>query len=1044
MNNIIAAALERKRTVISLLVFLVAWGAISYREVSKESVPDIKIPIIFVKLYNEGMSPADAERLLVKPVELEVRSIEGVKEMRSSAYESGGNVVLEFAAGFDTNKALLDVREAVDKAKSELPDDADEPEVEEVNLSLFPVLVIKLSGQVPFRTLSLLADDLSDRIESKVSSVLKAEVVGEREEAIEILADPKIIDSYAIAFDQVIANFTGNNQLVSAGKLNIGKGEFAIKVPGLVENVDDIMNLPIITNGDAVVKFKDIAQVRRTFKDADNYARDRGVQAVAIEVSKRTGTNLIDTVEEVKKIVAEESSVWNGAVKIDYAQDDSDRIRIRLNDLENNLISAIFLVMLVIISSLGMRSALLVGIAVPGSFLTGVAIITTMGYTMNIVVLFALIFAIGMLVDAAIIVVEFADRRISEGYSPTESFLQASQRMAWPVITSIGTILVVFLPLLFWPGTVGQFMKYMPITLIAVLSASICMALFFVPAIGSIFLKKRKKVSEAIIATSDKGDLTKAYGVIKLYIFLLRGVLRLPKTVLMLLLAVLVGLQWAYIKYGRGVEFFPDIEPDVANIYVHARDNMSLDEKDAVMRKVEQRILNMKELQSIYTRTGDPPKGGQQLNDDIIGSISIEFADWRERRSAEEILADINRRMDDLAGVVVEVEKLKPGPPERKPIDIIVQSRNSELLGPAVTKIRQFMDQLPGLKGIEDNRPVPGIDWNLAIDRAQAAKFGANVALVGNAIRLVTNGVKIGTYRPDDAPDELDVLVRYDLKHRNLQQLDRVRINTTNGSIPISNFVKRTAKPKLSTINRLDGYRVYSVKADVQPDVLVKDKVVEIKEFIKQAEFSPSVDIIFKGEEEDRDEAQTFLMRAFGTSIFLIALILLTQFNSFFSAGVVLSAIVMSTMGVYIGLLVNGLAFGVVMGGIGVIALAGIIVSNNIILIETYDLLAKKLQNPSVMQMQQVILKTCAQRARPVVLTQLTTVLGLLPIMNGVTVDFLNWEVTVGAPSTQWWVLLSTCIVYGATFASIMTLIATPCMLMARVKYRAWRRKSLV
>lgn len=1029
MNAFIALALSRTRTVLSLLALFCLWGTVAYYQIPKESTPDVQIPVIYISLTHYGISPQDAQRLLLRPLEQELHNIEGVKEMRATAYEGGGNIFLEFTAGFDPDRARYDVRDRVDIAKPKLPKETEEPVITEINLSLFPVLIVKLSGDIPHRTLYQMAQDLQEEIESNISSVRKAEIMGNQKEVVEILVDPTRVEGYGLSFDQVILNFTKNNQLIPAGNMEMGTGRFAIKAPGVLENIFDIQQLPLAVHEDALIRLQDVAQIRRTFKDRETVVRDGGKPAVSLEISKRTGENLIETIEDVKAIVKAQQQKWPDHVIVSFANDQSHHIRDMLNDLQNSIILAIILVMGIVVVSLGWRSSLLVGVAVPGSFLMGIMVISLMGLTVNIVVLFSLIFSVGMLVDGAIIVVEYADLKIAEGMTPRAAYLHAAQRMAWPVITSISTIIAVFMPLLFWPGVPGQFMKFMPITLIAVLTASILMALVFIPAIGQLLKPQRTPPKPYGIPENPTGLLGT-------YVQVLKTVLAYPKRTIAGAIIILVMVKMAHSSWGRGMEFFPNVEPEVAAIQVQGRGNLSVTDKDFLVRLVEDQVLPMKELKSVYTRTGSSTTSRQVAPDDTIGTITIEFVDWRQRRPADDILKEIEQNAKKLPGIRVTVQKEKQGPPDQKPIDIEFSSSDATLLKPALLKVREHMNSMPALTSISDNLPLPGIEWRLSIDRGQAAKFNANVEQVGNAIKLITNGVIVGEFRPEDARDELDIVVRYFSQFRVLDELDALKIKTTGGLMPISNFVTRQPGHRVSKIDRVDGRQILSLKADVIPGALVADQVAALRNALPKLNLDSQVFVKFKGEEEDRKESMIFLVQAFFVAIFMIAIILITQFNSFFSMGLVLSAVVLSSIGVFIGLLVHNIAFGVVMGGIGVIALAGIIVSNNILLIDTYDLLIAPLKKPTLAQYREVIILTCLHRVRPVILTKLATILGLLPMVFGITIDFVNLDITVGAPSTQWWRLLSICIVYGVLFASSLTLLVTPAALM----WRAMRR----
>ena len=1037
MVPLIDAALDRRRTVVSILILLLISGIYAYLSIPKESEPDIDIPQIYVSMALEGVSPEDAERLLLRPVEQELSTIEGVKEMKSSAYQGGGYVLLEFQAGFDKDKAIDDVQKGVDQVRPELPDTLEsEPKVTEVNFSLFPVLVVTLSGQVPERTLLKIARDLQDEIEG-ISSVLEAGIAGDREEQVEILISPALIDSYDIDGIELIQFFDRSNRLVAAGSLDTGAGAFAIEVPGLFEDITDILEMPVRTNGDSVVKLRDVAEIRRNFKDPENFARLNGERAIALEIVKRSGENIIDTIDQVREIVEHERQFWPDAVKVTYTQDRSDQIKTMLSDLQNNVISAILLVMIVIVAALGVRAAGLVGVAIPGAFLTGVLVLFMMGLSVNIVVLFALILSVGMLVDGAIVVTEYADRKMAEGHDKVEAYGIAAKRMAWPIIASTATTLAAFAPLMFWPGMVGEFMKYLPLTLICVLTSSLLMALIFVPTLGSIFGKSGLSQDDPEIknlALAESGNLDEIKGFTGSYIKLLNAALRRPGLILLTAFALLIGVQFAYAKFGNGVEFFPETEPEVASVLVHARGNLSVYEKDALVREVENVVLDVEGIDSVYTRSGKSAQQGSDLAEDVIGQIQIELGEWDERAPADDILNLIRDRTADIAGIHVETRKQEGGPATGKDIQIQIGSRFPDLLPPAVEFIRKEMEARGHFLDIEDSRPLPGIQWQLQVDRAQASKFNMDISVIGQYVRMVTNGLQVAEYRPDDSDEEIDILVRHPTEERTLDQLDRVRIDSNGQSIPVQNFIRREAKPAIGTINRSEQKRIMTIKADVPPGDNINAHVEEMKAWIEdnRERFDSNIEITFRGEDEDQREAQAFLSKAFVVALFIMAIILVTQFNSFYSALLILSAVIMSTIGVFIGLMIIQQPFGIVMSGIGVIALAGIIVNNNIVLIDTFDYMKKEFGDR--MDTRELILRTGAQRLRPVLLTTVTTVLGLMPMVLQMNVDFVGREVSIGAPSTQWWVQLATAVACGLTFSTILTLVVTPAALMERDK----------
>ncbi len=1037
MNAIIHAAIARPRTVLMILALLLVSGVSVYSSIPKESDPDIAIPIIYVSMKHEGISPDDAVRLLLRPMEKELRGIENVKEMRSSAFEGGANVTLEFDAGFDADTALEDVNEKVDIAKPELPDDSDEPSVHEVNLSLFPVLVVTLSGNVPERTLVRLARDLQVEIES-LAEVLEAPIRGDRDEVVEVVIDPVVAESYRIDAAEIARFFSMSNRPVASGVLDTGAGSFAVKVPGLFEDVTELLDLPVKLVGDAITAVRDIAEVRRTFKDARSHTRVWGEPALAIEVSKRTGENVIETIEKVRAVVARTSAGWPDSVTVSFSRDESVSIRRMLDDLENNVLTAVLLVMIVCVWSLGWRSAVLIGVAIPGSFLTGILVLAIAGLTLNIVVLFSLILAVGMLVDGAIVVTEFADRKMAEGLHRRDAYFAAATRMAWPIIASTTTTLVAFFPLMFWTGVVGEFMKFLPITLIAVLSASLVMALVFVPTLGSITGKTAAAdgAQARALSVESQGSLTDVRGFTGLYIAILRRLLDHPFKVLLVAVALLVGVQVAYGRYGKGVEFFPDIEPERAAFQIHARGNLSTAEKDRLVREVEERLLDMDEFETLYTTSGDT---GIRDSRDIIGTVNVELVDWDSRRPASRIFEDVLERSTHLAGIVVEPRAQRDGPRSDKPIKLQVASLDPVLLEDTVARFREHLATVDGLKDIEDSRPLPGIRWELVVDRTQASKFGTDVGSVGSVVRLVTNGFRVTSMHLDNSDEEVDVIARFPEEMRTLDRLDQLRIETPFGYVPLSNFVHRVAEPRVHRINRIDGERAMTIEADIEEGVLADTVVRDLQSWLGGIDLGPGVTVEFRGDNERQEEASDFLLRAFAVALFMMAIILVTQFNSFYSVFLILSAVIMSTVGVMIGLLVTGKPYGMIMSSIGVIALAGIVVNNNIVLIDTFDRLRKATSDPV-----DAILRTGAQRLRPVILTMVTTVFGLMPMVLQVNIDFFTREVSVGAPSTQWWVQLASAIVYGMAFATVLTLLVTPCALMVRENVRSWRQRRKV
>ena len=1038
--QIIESAMRRSRTVIMSLAVIIIAGVVTYANAPKEAEPDLNIPIVYVSITHEGISPEDAERLLIRPMEQEIRTIEGIEELIGNAYEGGANIQIEFDAGTDTDVALQDVRAKVDIAKAKLPNETEEPTVTEVKFSRFdPMLVLNLAGNVPERTLTVLARDLKEKIEG-VSGVLEVNLVGVREELLEVVVDPLAMESYGLDQAQIFSLVARNNRLVAAGALHTGEGRFPVKVSGVFESAEDVLEMPIKAVGERIVHFKDVAKVRRTYKDAESYARLNGSPALAIEVVQRSGANIIGTVDKIKALIEEDRRSWPAGISIVASRDKSKDVHRMLSNLQNSVISAVLLVFIVIIGILGFRAASLVGVSIPGSFLLGIIVITSFGITINMMVLFALIMAVGLLVDGAIVVTELADRRMAEGIERHDAYSGAARRMSLPIIASTCTTLAAFIPLMFWPGIMGEFMKYLPITLVAVLSASLLMALLFVPTLGSLFGSTGAINSDARrnLTAAETGDLDTVTGITGKYIRFLKKSLRHPWINLGAVSLMLVGIYLAFFTFGRGVELFPDIEPEFANLDIHARGDLSTDEKDVLVRQVEAYVLDLDEVESVYAKTGAAGRGAAE---DLIGSVTLNFVEWDERRKADVILREIRESVSGLAGIRVQTRKAEDGPQQGKPIAIELSSRFPEMLETATGRVREALQSVDGVFNVEDTRPLPGIEWQIDVDRAQAAKFGADITLVGNMIQLVTNGIKIGEYRPDDAEDEIDIRVRYPYDSRSLDQIDTLRIPTNDGLIPISNFVKRVPANKVSSIRRTNLRRTMQVNADVEEGYLDADIVAEMTEMLPFLDIDPAVSVTFRGGNEDQQEASAFLGKAMLIAIAVMAIILVTQFNSLFQALLILTAVVFSTGGVLLGHLIMDRPFGIVMSGVGVITLAGIVVNNNIVFIDTYNVLRGRGADAF-----EAILRTCAVRLRPVLLTTVTTILGLMPMVFALNIDLIERDVSVGAPSTQYWTQLSSAVAGGLAFATILTLLLTPSLLMiqANVSERFHQRRNIL
>lgn len=1041
MTGIVEWATRNTRLVIALIAVSIISGIMAFNAIPKEAQPDIPFPMLMVQVYYPGISPEDSERLLVKPLETNLRAIEGIKSMTARAYQGVAVIMMEFDVNFNKQKALEDVRAQVDAARSRLPQDANPPLVREFNSSLFPVITVGLSGNVPERTLLKLARDLADDIKA-IPSVLDATLSGDRPEMLEIVIDPAKLEAYGISQAEMFNAISQNNRLIAAGSLDNGHGSFQVKVPGVIETGQDVLNLPIRSTADSTVTLKDIADVRRTFYDRTSFARIDGKPSIAIDVTKRIGANIIATNAQVREIVDKAAKRWPAGVHLNYMFDESTDIADQLTSLTDSIVLAIILVMIIVVAALGLRSGLLVGISIPTSFLMAFFVLNGLGYTLNFMIMFALLLAVGILVDGAIIVVEYADRKMTEGHKPKQAFAEAGLRMFWPVVSATATMIGAFLPMLLWPGIPGKFMSFFPITLIIVLSAALIVALIFMPVLGGMFGKAppRDEEHERAIEASETGDWRDIPGITGWYARLAARLTEIPgRTIgLGVLMAVLVIVSVAL--FGRGVEFFVDTDNSFANVLISARGNLSAGEKRDIVASVERIIEGVPGIKQVYASAGGQVNtnnrdGGVPV--DNIGRLAVELKDYRERRPGKEIIAEIRRLTSHLAGIKVEVRMPQNGPPTGKDVMIDVSSDDYQQLAAVTATVRAHMDSLKELTDVEDTRPLPGIEWDLEVNREVANRFGVSTQAIGTAVQLVTNGILVGKFRPDDSNDEVDIRVRYPAAQRGIHALDdlRVAVNSPTGAqmVPLSTFVRVKPAQQVNGIERVDAHRVYHVRAnlDKASGILPSAEVIKLKKWIAAQSFSPDVRITFKGADEQQNESGNFLLVAGGLALFLIAIVLLALFNSFYHAGLILMAVILAMIGALLGMVVMGQTFSLIMTGTGMLALAGIVVNHNIVLIDTFHRLLESGMDPI-----EAVVRSSAQRLRPVFLTTITAIGGLLPMMFAIEIDFASRAVTVGGPNAGMWVQLSTAIVFGLAFSKMITLGVVPAMLALPYRFR--------
>ena len=1029
MKNYIDTAVSRSRTTLSIFVAIMLTGFGSYLSIPVELNPDVEVPLIITTIIHEGISPEDAERLLAKPTEVELKSLDGIKEVTSFSSENAATIITEFDISFESKTALSDVREAVNRAKARFPANTEEPIMQEVSAAGLPVVRIAIGGEgVPERVLLRVAEQLQRKIEI-LPSILEAVMVGNREELLVAEIDPGKIETYGIPNSSIVNTVMSNNRLIPAGQIDTGQGSFSVKVPGLIENAEDLFNLPLSSTDLGVLTVADIAEVRRTFKDATRYSYSNGTASISLNVNKRKGANLVESMEQVDEVVDRIRPTLPPSVSLSYINNLAPLVLEQNLGLQGNMATAMVLVLIVVIASVGVRSGLIVTLAIPFSFFFAFIVISLLGFTYNFMVIFGLLLGLGMLIDGAIVMVEYADRKMAEGLNSKEAYKAAVDRMFWPIMASTATTLAAFLPIMFWPGVSGQFMSYLPITVFAVLIGSLFYALLFAPTIGALIGQGSAAAQTFAQKGSDDGRVI-ATGVTRLYEKSLLIAVRKPITVFLLSIATLVTIVLSYGQFGKGVEFFTSVEPSETQIQVFARGNYSPAELRDVMLSVQDRIYEVGYIKGIVMQSGAGQSlgGGQQTASDLIGYIYVEMVDRRDRDLDGFEVENLYREaVANLPGARAEVVSIEQGPPVGKEIQIELSGDELEPLFAEAARISGFMEnEITGLIDIDDTAPVPGIQWEIEVDRARAAMMGASMAEIGTAIQLMTNGIFMGDYRPDDSEEEVDIRIRYPAEYRGIEQMDTIRISTINGPIPISSFVTRVAKPAVSSIQRVDGKRVVYVRANPAPGVVASNKLVEISAWLEENPPQTGVTAVFRGANEEQANAAAFLGTAFSLALVLMAILLVTQFNSYYQSLIILSSVLLSTAGVLLGLLTTGQTFSVILTGIGIVALSGIIVNNNIVLIDTFNYLKAKHADWTL---QEIIVQTGVQRLRPVFLTTFTTGFGLLPLAMHVSVDLINAEIEVGGPITSQWVSLASAIVFGLSFATILTLIVTPAML---------------
>jgi CzcA family heavy metal efflux pump len=1029
-------ALKRQVTVLALLIIIVIAGIYCYATLPRESFPDITIPYVFVTTNYEGVAPEDIEELITIPIERKLKGIDNVEEIRSTSAEGFSTVAIKFLPKVDLDDAVQKVRDKVDQAKNDLPADlADDPIIQEVNFSNMPVIRVVLSGPLSLRRLQNLAEDLQDKIES-IPGVLEASISGGLEREIHVEFDLNRVGAYNVPFSSIINSVTRGNVNMPGGSMDIGEGKYLVRVPEDFKHPSEIFSIVAFVRDGKPVYLRDVAFIRDAYKDPLTRSRINREKSVTIAVSKRSGENIVRVTDGVKRAVNEMRPQLPQTLKIDLTADMSNDVRLMVADLENNIMSGLILVLAVIFIFIGGQSAIFVAMAIPYSMFITFSLLTGFNVTLNMVVLFSLILALGMLVDNGIVIVENIYRHMQQGKSRQEAAAIGADQVAWPVITSTLTTLGAFSPMLFWPGIMGEFMGYLPMTLIMALSASLFVALVINPVLSARYQKV--KLSRSRKNPQNKEPLVKRF-----YLVVLQWCLHHRWVAILVSFVILAAASLAFSFFGKGTEFFPETEPRRAYVNIKAPEGTNLDTSDKLVAQAEAIVSEYEDIRYVISNIGavggDPfSQGGSGTH---INRVVLDFKDFHDRsRPSSEIISEIRQKiLATIRGAEVQVEREEEGPPTGLPISIEISGEDIHMLGELSAMVRKEIKDIAGLVDLKDNFVKGKPEIRVRVDKEKAALMGLDTYTIAYTVKAAINGVKAGVYR--EGKDEYDIIARLpERDRRSIESLKRITVSGPRGEpIPLTSLAGISLGSGIGAIMRLDQKRVVNITGDVSGR-LANDVIKEIDNRLKEnIEWPRGYSYRFSGEQEEQAKAQAFLSKAFFAAIATILLILLTQFNSIITPFIILTSVVLSLIGVFIGLLVTGTAFGVIMTGIGVISLAGVVVNNAIVLIDYYNqLLARGMSS------MEALLRAGSVRFRPVLLTAITTILGLLPMATGVSFDFRKLVLDIGGESSQWWGPMAVAVIFGLGFATLLTLIVVPvlCSLADSLKKRKAKPKT--
>ena len=1018
MIKIVDFALSKAKTTMMIALMVVIAGSYARQEIPIAASPNVQLPFISVSVFLDGASPGDTSRLIARPLENRLKTITGVKNIRSTSSLSFARIFLEFEVGFDMDQALVDIKQGVEETKYELPREAEDPQIAEYSEASFPVMNISIVGSSSIRQKVFYAKELKDKVEAR-EEILQARLSGAPEEVLEGVINKSKMESYEVTLSDIYYSVSNNNLIIPGGTQDTGKGSFNIEVPSIIETAQDVYSIPIKVTKDAIVTLGDITDVKRTFKDFTSYARVNGEDAVTLELSLRESANAINASNAIRDILKDFKKTLPENLRIVVTDDDTIYANLMVKELNGNIIAAVVLIMVLIIASMGIRVSMLVGLSIPFCFLLTYLSLYMLGFEVNFLVMMGLLLGMGMLIDGAIVITEYADKKIAEGLSRSEGYKLASKRMFYPILASTGTTMAAFIPVIFWPGFTGQFMRYLPITVFIVLLASLLYSLIMIPVLGTYLGQRESALNKNDERESIFKKLTELYG------RRIEKFVKNPVETCVGVISILFIIVMSYSYFGKGTVYFALVDPVKANITIKARGNYSALETKEIIVQIEERFLNTEGVGSIYLRAGTE---WWNAGADKVGGGFVEVAPPTERSiTGLEVMSLLKSSTNDLPGIFVEVAPDLGGPSFDNPIELSIYGNTEKDVNKAVDIVEKYMRKdMKGLINIFSSKSYPSVEWSVEVDKQKAAQLGVNVGDVGALVQMLTNGFKVGEYRPDDAKDEVEIRARFPQSDRTITGIRNLNVTTTKGLVPVSSFIKVVPKENRQTVNRKNGKFFQEVGAGTLDESEVSNKVAELDNWLKDANLGQGVTYEFSGMAEETEDVNKFMISAGITAVFIMLLMLLTQFNSFYQSFIILSSVTISFVGVLLGLLITGMPFSTTMTGLSIVTLAGIVVNNNIVLIDTFNKLKEEAPH---LEKSIHIINACKQRLRPILLTSLTTIFGLMPLAMGISLDIISRDILFGSRIVDWWSNLAVSIVFGLGFSTFITLILTPAVL---------------